>query len=80
MEPLEESHPGLSEAEERAAKAIIVRMQTTIVDPPILRLNDRVESSVVACALAMHFAQKAVSDRSLKAKYGVAATTDVRSR
>ena len=50
------------------------------LDPPILRSNDRVEDNVVACAVAIHFAQNTVSDRSLKSRYGVASSTDVRGR
>ena len=34
----------------------------------------------LACAVAMHFAENVVSDRWLKSRYGVASTTDVRSR
>ena len=79
-EPLDEPRPRLTEAEERAAKSIIVKMRGAPVDPPILRSNDRVETNVVECALVMHFAQKAVSDRSLKSRFGVASTTDVYGR
>ena len=66
-EPLDEPRARLrlTEVEERAAKSIIVKMRGAPVDPPILRSNDIRVKTNVECALVMHFAQKAVSDRSL---------------
>ena len=70
--------PTASEAE--AAELVIAKMRTAEVSPPILTANAPADSAVVACALAIHFGQKFDSDRDAKVQFGVAVTTDVRSR
>ena len=71
-------HP--TAAERTAAQSIIEAMKNADVQPPLLQKNSATDPAVVACALALHFDQKFVSDRVAKSTFRLAGTTDVRNR
>ena len=66
--------------ERDAAQVVIERMRRADVTPPILANNAPADAAVVACSLALHFGHDFGSDRVAKQTFGVANTTDVRTR
>ena len=66
--------------EHDAAQHVIARMRAADVTPRILTGNASADANVVACALAMHFHQQLGTDQDAKDAFGVARSTDVRSR